>query len=98
MAEPADDRASRQPIEDERLRRLVDVVVDALHPEEIRLFGSRARGDADEDSDYDLFVVVPDARSPEDISLTNTHRLSRVARVPSDIFAVGGTSSMTSAI
>jgi len=34
---------------------------------EIRLFGSRARGDAHEDSDYDMFVIVdrktPDLRS-----------------------------------
>jgi predicted nucleotidyltransferase len=28
------------------------------HVKEIRLFGSRARGDADKDSDYDMLVVV----------------------------------------
>lgn len=31
---------------------------------EIRLFGSRARGDARSDSDYDMLVIV-DSRSPE---------------------------------
>ncbi len=31
---------------------------------EIRLFGSRARGDAREDSDYDVLLVL-DLRSPE---------------------------------
>lgn len=40
---------------DEIVRRLVA----ALAPERIYLFGSRARGDATEDSDYDVLVVVP---------------------------------------
>jgi len=31
-----------------------------LHPLEIWLFGSRARGDARADSDFDLLVVLPD--------------------------------------
>jgi uncharacterized protein len=32
--------------------------------EEIRLFGSRARGDARQDSDYDILVIL-DRRTPE---------------------------------
>jgi uncharacterized protein len=43
------------PVLAEAVRRLVD----ALHPERIYLFGSRARGDATDDSDYDLMVIVP---------------------------------------
>src|SRR5688500_4449672 len=39
---------------DEIVRRLTE----ALAPERIYLFGSRARGDAGPDSDYDLLVVV----------------------------------------
>ncbi len=31
---------------------------------EVRLFGSRARGDASEDSDYDMLVIV-DRRTPD---------------------------------
>ena len=42
------------------LRRLVE----AYQPEAVYLFGSRARGRADSDSDYDLLVVVP-ADAPE---------------------------------
>ena len=34
------------------------------HLKELRLFGSRARGDARSDSDYDMLVIV-DSRSPE---------------------------------
>jgi predicted nucleotidyltransferase len=37
------------------LRRLVE----AYQPEAVYLFGSRARGGADTDSDFDLLVVVP---------------------------------------
>jgi hypothetical protein len=33
-------------------------LVETLQPERIYLFGSRARGDAHPDSDYDLLVVV----------------------------------------
>jgi predicted nucleotidyltransferase len=40
---------------------MVDRLVDALHPERIYLFGSRARGDAGPDSDYDLLAVVPES-------------------------------------
>ena len=45
----------------EAVRRLVE----AYRPEKIYLFGSVARGDADQDSDYDLLVVVPDDASSE---------------------------------
>jgi predicted nucleotidyltransferase len=38
----------------EAVRRLVE----ALHPRRVYLFGSRARGDARQDSDYDFMVVV----------------------------------------
>ena len=40
--------------------RLLACVVDAWDPLEIWLFGSRARGDAREHSDWDLLVIVPD--------------------------------------
>ena len=42
---------------DEIVRRLVD----ALQPERIYLFGSRARGDAVSQSDYDVLIVVDQA-------------------------------------
>jgi predicted nucleotidyltransferase len=52
--------AERDPILAEIVRRLVE----ALQPERIYLFGSRARGDAGADSDYDLMVVVPHLTEP----------------------------------
>jgi predicted nucleotidyltransferase len=41
---------------DEAVRR----IVESLHPLRIILFGSAARGDAHEDSDLDLLVIMPD--------------------------------------
>lgn len=40
---------------DEMVRR----IVERFQPEKVILFGSRARGDADPDSDVDLLVVMP---------------------------------------
>ena len=39
---------------------LVGRLVELYRPEQVWLFGSRSRGDAREDSDWDLLVVVPD--------------------------------------
>lgn len=41
-------------------RELLDPVVRHFRPQRIILFGSHARGDAREDSDIDLLVVVDD--------------------------------------
>ncbi len=40
---------------------MVRRLVTAYQPEEVYLFGSRARGEARPDSDYDLLVVVPES-------------------------------------
>ena len=50
---------------DPALVRIIRVLVSAYEPEQIFLFGSRARGDAGPDSDYDLLLVVPDHAPPE---------------------------------
>ena len=44
-------------IEDATLDEIVRRIVAAIDPDKIILFGSRARGDARPDSDYDLLVV-----------------------------------------
>ncbi len=58
--------------DDPALAEAVRRLVAAYQPERIYLFGSVARGDADQDSDYDLLVVVPDDAPPE-------RRRSRIA-------------------
>ena len=47
------------------LRRIVEVIVREIDPDRIILFGSRARGDHREDSDYDILVLKEGVR-PED--------------------------------
>ncbi|MGH2780790.1 MAG: nucleotidyltransferase domain-containing protein [Thermoleophilaceae bacterium] len=49
---------------DPKLDELVRRLAEALGPERIYLFGSRGRGDADPNSDYDLMVVVADSDLP----------------------------------
>jgi HEPN domain-containing protein/predicted nucleotidyltransferase len=41
-------------------RRIVDAILAQVGAELIFLFGSRARGDARKDSDYDVMLVLPD--------------------------------------
>lgn len=44
-------------------------IVDELHPLEIWLFGSRAKGTPRPDSDWDLMAVLPDTAREEDLDL-----------------------------
>lgn len=43
------------------LGSMVDSIVDEVHPEEVILFGSRAKGTDRDRSDVDLLVVMPDS-------------------------------------
>jgi len=43
----------------QRIQDFCDRIVLEFHPEQVILFGSYARGDADEDSDVDLLVIMP---------------------------------------
>ena len=52
-------------VSDPTLAELLRRLVSAYEPERVYLFGSRARGDAGPDSDYDLLLVVPEDASPE---------------------------------
>ncbi len=50
---------------DRKLDELVRRLRDAYVPERIYLFGSKARGDAGPDSDYDILIVVPNSATAE---------------------------------
>ena len=39
-------------------KEVTDRVIERIHPEKVILFGSAARGEADENSDIDLFIVA----------------------------------------
>jgi len=57
---------------------LVELLVARWSAERIVLFGSRARGDHDELSDYDLLVVVPDERYHKGLSVEIRRDLAAV--------------------
>jgi predicted nucleotidyltransferase len=44
------------------IRRLIDYGIKTVEPDRVILFGSRARGDARENSDYDLAFDFPSNR------------------------------------
>lgn len=44
-------------VTDDLLNKMVRAIVTEVDPEQVILFGSRARGDAREDSDVDLLVI-----------------------------------------
>lgn len=58
-------------VSDERMQELVKRIVDEVHPVKVILFGSTARGEARQDSDIDVLVVVPDG----------THRRKSAQRI-----------------
>jgi predicted nucleotidyltransferase len=65
MGKMADQIEQQMLHDDPALREIVRRIADAYHPLRIFLFGSKARGTAGPDSDYDLLVVVPDDAPPE---------------------------------
>ncbi|MEO6164867.1 MAG: nucleotidyltransferase domain-containing protein [Candidatus Binatia bacterium] len=48
-------------VDDPKLAEIVRRLVEAYQPERIYLFGSKARDQANPDSDYDIMVVIPDS-------------------------------------
>lgn len=69
------------PVLGEIVRRLVE----AFRPDRIYLFGSRARGDAGADSDYDLLLVLPDLPEPAYRVAQRAHSLLWDLGVAADI-------------
>jgi predicted nucleotidyltransferase len=45
-------------IDEDLLEKITRRIVEAVHPNRIVLFGSRARGDHNQDSDIDLFIEM----------------------------------------
>ena len=44
---------------DDRIREMVRRIVEAVGPDRVIMFGSRARGEAGEGSDVDLMIIAP---------------------------------------
>ena len=75
-------------ITDKALEEITDAIVRVVDPERIIMFGSRARGEAVEDSDVDLLIVE---RGPFGKDKSRRNELTKVERalirfpVPTDI-------------
>ncbi len=67
------------------LATLLARIEATYHPEQVWLFGSRARGDARPTSDWDLLVVVPDDTDERDLDPVVAWRLQRGSGVYADV-------------
>ena len=75
-------------VDDALLERMIQVIVDEVDPEQVILFGSRARGDATAGSDVDLIVIesMPfGAGRSRGVEETRLWRALAKFRVPKDI-------------
>jgi uncharacterized protein len=70
---------------DKKLIEIIGRLVDVFQPEQIYLFGSKARGDFKTDSDYDLLVIVKDDSPPEKKRSRLAYQALRGTRVAVDV-------------
>ncbi len=70
---------------DPTLAELLRRLEAAYGPERVYLFGSRARGEAGPDSDYDLLLVVPDDAPPERKRARLAYEVLRGTGVAADV-------------
>jgi predicted nucleotidyltransferase len=73
---------------DPLLSELVRRLREAFHPECIYLFGSRARGEAGPDSDYDLLVVISASSAPRYQRDQTAYRVLSGAGVSKDVLVL----------
>jgi len=71
--------------DDRTLAELVRRLVEAFQPERILLFGSKARGEAGPDSDYDLLVLVGDGAPTERRRSRKAYQAFRGTRTAADV-------------
>jgi predicted nucleotidyltransferase len=64
---------------------LLKRILDEYQPEQVWLFGSRARGDAKPWSDWDLFVVLPDDAPEQQLDPVQAFKLQRGSGVYADV-------------
>ncbi len=70
---------------------LLEAVVRRYDPVQVILFGSRARGDAGPDSDWDLLIVVDDDTPPEALRLRTAYEAITGTRIAADVVPVRAT-------
>ncbi|MGO9008841.1 MAG: nucleotidyltransferase domain-containing protein [Bryobacteraceae bacterium] len=73
--------------ENETLRRLTELLARAAKPKYIILFGSQARGEGSEDSDFDVMVVEPEIANRGE-EMVRLGRLVRSLDIAVDLLVV----------
>ena len=56
-------------MEDSRLSDIINLIVSYIDPVKIILFGSRAKGETQPDSDYDLLVIYNGPKTKRELEL-----------------------------
>jgi predicted nucleotidyltransferase len=74
-------------VQDQVLQEIVSRLISRFEPKKILLFGSRATGSADTDSDYDLLIVWRDENPPAARAATIRRALMDLGK-PLDIAVV----------
>jgi uncharacterized protein len=69
------DRPSSAPPE------MIARIIEVLHPEQVWLFGSRARGEARSDSDWDFMAILPDSAPEQDLDIASVWQRLRDLRL-----------------
>lgn len=69
------------------MEEIISRISEAIRPEKIILFGSRARGGARPDSDYDLLIVYDGPLSKRDVKIT-VRRLFSLPDFSMDLFVI----------
>jgi len=75
-------------VTDDLLAEVVNAVVKEVQPEQVYLFGSRARGDARKDSDLDIMVVEREPFGTERSRFAESNRIYGVLahlKIPIDV-------------
>ena len=67
--------------------RVVARIAAEVRPEQIYLFGSRAVGNAEPESDVDVLLVYSGSESPREVQL-KTHRLFSKPAIALDVFVM----------
>ena len=72
---------------DSQLQQIIDKIVAYIDPVKIYLFGSRARGDSRDSSDYDIAIIYDGKMSKRDVKL-GIRRLFGLPDFSMDLFVL----------
>lgn len=71
-------------ISQNKINQAVKLLISAAHPVRIIVFGSHGRGDASDESDLDLLVIVPEVKNKYK-EMVRLRRVLRPLRIPVDV-------------